>query len=407
MFEEERRFSERRDQFAKQFERLSNEVTEKLDRVTKRLVEIQSLGEEEENMQDVLETAESSYLRAIESLELTLQSEAERSKMLLDQLNEISERYKKLQIDHEEFMRRTEEETEACQRLYAELLKQIEALQIELSQTEEEMKTLSNQFNEKDALFKKFDASITADLKRLEDQYNTKLELLQKREEKLSVSLPVSEKLQMELRETTTTFEGQKDLFTGLKEEELTLAKSTARSVKEVDRLRRLKGYLKGEIHTRRTVAYGQLNTFSESLKFLERDSYEINRKLYIVNAENARFREAIAHLRAEISTLDSEAEAYRSKRQEVQKEVIALHDLFDKRWSEDKQLSQLFLKRERKILKALEEHGERFKNRNALVTYVGSGLQLNYEGLTSLLKRQSSMELKQGSSPTTSSTTT
>ncbi|XP_077180071.1 coiled-coil domain-containing protein 175 [Paroedura picta] len=393
LLEEERDFSSRRNQLAKEFERLSNEVTEKLDRLTKRLVEIQNLEEEHEKMEDMLNTAESSYMREIGSLELTLQREGDRSKLLQDQLDEILEMFKNLQAKHSEFMIRTKEKTENGERTLLNLMKQNDMLKKEMTRSVEYIKILSDKLSKKSAWFKKFDDNITDELKKLEGEYNSKLKLLEEKEKKLSMDLPFSQNLQAKLQETTVAYRDQKEIYTELYEEESTLSKSIDRSLKEIARLKRLKNHLKGEIDTHRKTAMQQLSTFSESVKFLERDNYEFNRKLYILDAENGRFREAIAYLRAEISTLEREEDAYRLKRQQAQEETRAVHNLFDNKWSQDKQLWKVFLMVERKALKALEEQIRWFNERNETVNYVSDGLQLNYEGVASLIERKPSTE--------------
>lgn len=44
-------------------------------------------------------------------------------------------------------------------------------------------------------------------------------------------------------------------------------------------------------MRTKRDATTGQLKNHTETMKLLERDIYEINRKLDIVNAENCKFR--------------------------------------------------------------------------------------------------------------------
>ncbi|XP_060117496.1 paramyosin-like [Heteronotia binoei] len=349
--EEERDYSSRRNQLAKEFERLSNEVTEKLDRLTKRLVEIQNLEEEEEKMRDLLDTAESSYLREISSLELTLQREADRSQLLQDQLEGVLSQYKKVQEAHSDFMLRTKSQTEAGERTLLRTMRQFgprslevrerqnrsptaalifrgqnEALEKERARSEEDIRILTNKLRKRSAWFQKFDEKIAAELQTLEDEYNAKLKLLQEKEQKLDIDLPFSEKLHEKLKEKSVAVEDQKGACTELCEEEITLQKSIEYSLKEILRLRRLKNHFRGEISNLRETVNQQLLTFSESLKFLERDNYEANRKIYILNAENARFREGIAYLRAEISTMESVEEAYRSERRQAQEETRALH---------------------------------------------------------------------------------
>uniref|UniRef100_A0ACB8G7I8 Uncharacterized protein n=1 Tax=Sphaerodactylus townsendi TaxID=933632 RepID=A0ACB8G7I8_9SAUR len=315
--------------------------------------------------------------------------------MLKDQMEDLLAQYKKLQSDHKRFIRRTHEQTETGQRLLVDLVKQNKALEEEMEQTEAYEKILHGKCDEKVALFKQFDASVTDELKKLEDEYNTLLELLQEQEAKVSMELPLSETLQVKFKTENNSYDSQRNLYMELQAEETTLNKSIVRSTKEIARLRRMKVHLRGEINTRREAANQHLKTLSGSLKYLERDIYEVNRKLYSAEAENAQFRRAIAYLRAEISTMETEAETYRSERLEIREEVKALHIVFDRRWSEDKHLLEVYLEKEHKALRALEEHIERVRERNGRVNYVSDELQLNYEGLAFLVKSKPTIQVK------------
>ncbi|XP_048341818.1 kinesin heavy chain-like isoform X3 [Sphaerodactylus townsendi] len=293
---------------------------------------------------DMLSTADDSYQREVVSLEYTLQREADRNKMLKDQMEDLLAQYKKLQSDHKRFIRRTHEQTETGQRLLVDLVKQNKALEEEMEQTEAYEKILHGKCDEKVALFKQFDASVTDELKKLEDEYNTLLELLQEQEAKVSMELPLSETLQVKFKTENNSYDSQRNLYMELQAEETTLNKSIVRSTKEIARLRRMK---------------------------------------------------AIAYLRAEISTMETEAETYRSERLEIREEVKALHIVFDRRWSEDKHLLEVYLEKEHKALRALEEHIERVRERNGRVNYVSDELQLNYEGLAFLVKSKPTIQVK------------
>lgn len=48
---------------------------------------------------------------------------------------------------------------------------------------------------------------------------------------------------------------------------------------------------MRTDIQANRIIAFERLQIFTNSLKHLERDNYEVDRKLYILTAENARLR--------------------------------------------------------------------------------------------------------------------
>ncbi|XP_063150042.1 uncharacterized protein LOC134490726 [Candoia aspera] len=213
---------------------------------------------------------------------------------------------------------------------------------------------------------------------------------MEEMEEKLQENTPLSEELQKELAEIRTNYAKQKKINTELQEEECTLKIGIEHSLREIKNLERQKMSAKTELKKNRDMAFEQLKSFTCSIKFIERDNYEVDRMLFILNAENARLRAGIAYLKEDISTINSEAKLYQSKRQEIQHAKKVLYELFVKKWIEDEYLQKMFFKYQHEILIILEEFVRRNRKRNVKLDYVHEGLQLNYEDMEALLKIQS-----------------
>ncbi|XP_053134091.1 trichohyalin-like isoform X2 [Hemicordylus capensis] len=387
--EEERSLAER-DRLAEEFERLSNLLTEKLDKVAKCLMETRVMEEELQKLQDIFQNTQDSYAREIGSLEVNLRRESERRTELQDQLAEITAEYQKMQADHDEIVNTAKQKLDQGRSQLDDLMKQNEDLKKEIMKSLETIKQLTEKLQRRRAFYKKRNAAMEAEIERLQEEYNTTAKLLQEKEDQLKVKLPLSEELQKESEQANTNYTNQTDLFAELKEEERTLIKSIEKSQKEVNRLRRLKVQVKNDIMASRKVAFEQLQRFTHSVKFLEKDNYEVDRKLYILNAENDRLRAGIAFLKEDIATIDKEADLYQSKRQQTQKDLKTLHDLFIKRWLKDSFLHKRFLNYEQNILGMLTDLLIRNNKRIGTVDSVHTGLQLNCEAMEALLKSKS-----------------
>ncbi|XP_062974570.1 coiled-coil domain-containing protein 175-like [Elgaria multicarinata webbii] len=395
LIDEEERFCAQRDYLAREFEHLSNLLTERLDLVAKHLVETKTIQDEVDRLQEIYDTSENNYARELVSLELSLNKEAGRRSVLQDQLNDISNLSQKMAADHEEFLSISLEKSENGKKLLSMLTNQNEQLKKETIKSEQAVKLLSAKLLKKKAQYNKLNASLEAEIKQLEEEYNAKRTHIGEMEEELKVNLPLLEKMQIELEGKSTGYSDQQDVYLELQEEQRTLSKSIERSLKECDKLKRLKTQAKNEIKKNRDLALTQLKTFTYSLKFIEKDNYETDRQLYILNAENARLRAGIAYLKEDISTMDSEAKVYQSKRQQIQKDRSALYDIFNKEWIKDDLLHKMFLEYQHDILHILEEHIRRNKKKNDKLVYVHDGLQLNYEAMESLLKSKSTEDDK------------
>ncbi|XP_033028596.1 coiled-coil domain-containing protein 175-like [Lacerta agilis] len=372
------------------FEKLSNKLTEKLDFAAKRLVELRDLEEETERLQNIYDSSQTGYSRELGSLEVTLNKEAERRETLQNQLAEITAKYEKVLSDQEELLTTSKEKSDAGKMHLNTLTKQNEELTVELLRTQDLAKQLASKLIKRQAYYKKRDAKVQAEITKLENEYHTVTKLTMEKEEQLKVNIPLSEQLRVELEEVTAEYTIRKELYDELQEEMITLNKCIDKSTKETAKLTRLKSYAKNVIKTNREKALKQLQSFTYSLKHLERDIYEINRRLYILNGENDRLRAGIAFLKEDISEIESEAKLFQSERQETQKATKELHELFVKKWIKDSKLQKFFLRYQKDVMIILDEYIRKNRKRNDKLDYVYDGLQLNYMAMESLLEDKS-----------------
>ncbi|XP_028591443.2 coiled-coil domain-containing protein 175 isoform X1 [Podarcis muralis] len=390
--EEEDQACALRDQLAEEFEKLSNKLTEKLDLVAKRLMELRDLEEETDRLQNLYDSSQTGYSRELGSLEVTLNKEAERRETLQNQLAEITTMYEKVMNDQEELLTTSKEKSDAGKMHLNTLIKQNEELTVELLKTQDLAKQLASKLLKRQGYYKKRDAKVEAEITKLENEYHTVTKLTEEKEEQLKVNIPLSEQLRVELEELNAEYTIRKDLYDELQEEMLTLTKCIDKSTKETAKLTRLKSHAKNVIKTNREKALRQLQSFTHSLKYLERDIYEINRRLYILNGENDRLRAGIAFLKEDISEIESEAKLFRSERQETQKATKELHGLYVKKWIRDTKLQKFFLRYQKDIMIILDEYIRKHRKRNDKLDYVYDGLQLNYMAMESLLESRSDL---------------
>ncbi|KAG8126620.1 hypothetical protein E2320_021703, partial [Naja naja] len=325
---EEEHFRSERDKLAAEFEKLSNWLTEKLDYMAKRVIETKNTQEELDEVQDIYDSTHSNYARELAILEASLKKETQ---------------YQNLLEASEKFLNESKQKLEAMKKSCNKLKK--------------------------------------------EEEYNSKTKCMEEMEEKLQENVPLAEELQKELEEISTNYTKQKEIYNELRDEESALKAGIEQSLREIKRLERQKTIAKTELRRNRDVAFEKLTSSTYSIKFIERDNYEIDRMLFILNGENAR-------LRAEdISTIDEEAKAYQLKRQQIQHCKQVLYELFAEKWTKDGYLQKIFFKYQHELLIILEEYVRRNTKRNVKVDYVHEGLQLNYEEMDSLLRSKSLSE--------------
>ncbi|XP_026526044.1 coiled-coil domain-containing protein 175 [Notechis scutatus] len=434
---EEEHFCSERDKLAAEFEKLSNWLTEKLDYMAKRVIETKNTQEELDEMQDIYDSTHRNYARELAILEATMKKESDKREQLQIELDKITALYQDLLEANEKFLNESKQKLEAMKKSYNKLKKENERLSKEIKKHTEHLKHLTSKLQKKEINYKKQAADLTTEIKKIEEEYNSKTKRMEEMEEKLQENVPLAEELQKELEEISTNYTKQKDLYNELQDEESALKVGIEQSLREIKKLERQKvrrhnicflyyvtfyldmvvqqlkdvGFVswrwsalqqfepkalhgqtiaKAELSRSRDKAFEQLTSSTYSIKFIERDNYEIDRMLFILNGENARLRAGIAYLKEDISTIDEEAKTYQLKRQQIQQCKKVLYELFAEKWTKDEYLQKIFLKYQHELLIILEEYVRRNTKRNVKVDYVHEGLQLNYEEMDSLLRSKS-----------------
>ncbi|XP_042325933.1 coiled-coil domain-containing protein 175-like [Sceloporus undulatus] len=356
-------------------------------------METKNVEEELDRLQDIFDTSQNTYSNEMSVLEVVLNKEAERRATLQNQLNEITAQYEKLTVDHEALMNSSKEKSDAAKKLLNELMAQNKNLNKHIKKDEELINILTAMLRKKQAEYEQHDANLEAENQNLEALYHAKLKRIEEMEEELKVNLPLSEKMAIECAEVNTGYKNQQDLYAELQDEERMLNKSVERSLKEISKLKRQKFQAKNELKKNREIAFHILKQFTYTLKYVERDNYEMDRQLYILDAENARLRAGIAYLKEDISTIDKEIKIYQSERQNIHKDRRHLYHLFIKKWIKDERLHKMFSKYQHDILKILGEYIKINKRRNDKLDYIHGALQLKYDKMESLLESKSNKE--------------
>nr|XP_042701112.1 interaptin isoform X2 [Chrysemys picta bellii]XP_042701113.1 interaptin isoform X2 [Chrysemys picta bellii] len=390
---EEEHLHAKRDEAATDLERLSSWLDERLEVLSKRVVEEQNLEDEVERLEDIFQNAKDAYARELENLEQCLKRESEMRALLQWKQLHLAKKKEALWITEERFMNEMNVRLETGKKRHAELIAENEYFQKEILQAEEQFKHLSDDVNKREAECEKYENSLIEDIQWLEDDVQAKTEDIYQKEQQLILSIPLIEERRKELEEKHEKYEDLKKIVSELKDDETRLTKSIDRSVKMIGKLKKIMAELKNELRIKRDLAFDQLKDHTEVLKLLERDIYEVDRKLDIVKTENCRLKLCTAQMKADILTMSHEAENHKSTTIKILSDLTVLHQLFLKGWSEDSSIQKEFVENEKEILAAIADLVMKLHQRERKIDCINKGLQNNFDGLDSLLESKSSTE--------------
>nr|XP_009669029.1 PREDICTED: coiled-coil domain-containing protein 175 [Struthio camelus australis] len=386
--EEEQHWAVKRDKTVAKLGKLSILLDENLELLANRMMEEKNLEEEIENLEDNLLYMEESYEKELKSLEEDLKSESQMRAMLQWKILHLTKQRHLFLSVEENINKEMNERIEAGKKRRAELLLEIEDLEKELLQSENQVKDLSEEVNKRETDYRNYKEDFTNKIKCLENDFKTATENLHQKEQELNISKLTLEETQRELEEKHTKYEELRKTFLKKKNEEIKARRAIEQSIKTTGKLKEDTLELRNELRIKRDTAFGQLKNHTESMKWLERDIYEINRKLDIVNTENCRLKLCNAQIKEDIFAMNSEAENHKSATTKILNDLAVLHDLLLKGWSEDSSMQKEFLENEREILKAVTALITKIQQREKKIGDINSRLQNKLEGLDSLVEK-------------------
>ncbi|XP_010213346.1 PREDICTED: myosin-6-like [Tinamus guttatus] len=388
--EEQQHWALKRDKTVAKLGKLSALLNENLELLSNRMVEEKSLEEEIENLEDNLLYLRESYEKGLKFLEQDLKSECEMRAMLQWKKLHLTKQKNFFLSREEERKEEVNERIEAGKEQHAKLLLEIEDLEKEVLQSENQVEALNDEINKREADYRIYKEDFTNKIKCLENDFKTVTENLHQKEQELNISKLTLEETQRELKENQAKYEELSKSFLKRKDEEIKARKSIERSIKTTEKLKEGMRELRKKLRIKRGAALDQLKQHTESAKWLERDIYEINRKLDLVHTENCRLKACNAQIKEDIFAINFEAENHKSATAKILNDLAVFHDLLLKGWSEDSSMQEEFLENEREILKAVTALITKIRQREEKLSDINRRLQNKLEGLNSLAEKAS-----------------
>ncbi|XP_015721260.1 coiled-coil domain-containing protein 175-like isoform X1 [Coturnix japonica] len=390
--EEEQYWARKRNEMDTKSWTLSVLLNGKLEFLKNLTMKTNDLEEETESLKDSLLTTKENNAKELASLEQNLEAENKMRVMLQWRLLLYLAMQSKL-LEEENISRKRNERIEAGEKRKAELLKETKELEKEILRSENQIKALTEEARKKKNDYKSYNEDFTNKIKHLEDDIKTASENLLKIEEKLKASMLTLEETQKERDEKHTEYEELRKSFLKKKDEELQIQRAIEKSIKTTGTLKEEILELQKQLQIKRDAAVSQMKHQTESMKLLERDIYEINRKLDIVNIENCRFKSCNAQMKEDILAMNAEAEVHQSTIVKIQNDLAMLRGLLLERWAEDSSIQKEFLENEQEILNALAALVRKIQHREEKIGDINSRVRDSLEGLDALFEKKARMD--------------
>ncbi|XP_064919304.1 CAP-Gly domain-containing linker protein 1 isoform X2 [Columba livia] len=393
LLEEERDWAIERDEVVAKLGELSPSLNGKLQLLEDKKMEEKNLEKKIENLEARLLNMRKTCAEKLASLTEDLKTENKRRITLRWKLLYLAMQRKLFFSEEENINRKINEKTEAVKKRHAELLLEIEDVEKEIFQTETKIKALTEEASKRENYYKNYNEDFANKIKRLENDIRTATENLLKKEQELNTSRLILGEAQREMEQKKAECEELNKSVAEKQNEEVGLKRAIQQSIETTEKLKEDTLELRSKLRMKRDAAIDQLTDHTESMKLLERDIYEINRKTDLVNTENCRLKLRNAQMKEGIFAMNSEAEHHKSATVEILNDLAVLHDLLLKGSLEESFIEKEFLENEQEIQKAVAALTTKFQRREEKIGDINSRLEHKLEGLTSLFDEKSRID--------------
>ncbi|XP_065492418.1 cingulin-like [Caloenas nicobarica] len=393
LLEEERDWAIKKDEVVAKLGELFASLNGKLQLLEDQMMKEKNLEKKIENLEARLLNMRKTCAEKLASLTEDLKTENKMRITLRWKLLYLAVQRKLFFSEEENINRKINERTEAVKKRHAELLLEIEDVEKVIFQTENQIKALTEEASKRENDYRNYNEDFSNKIKCLENDIRTATENLLKKEQELNTSRLSLGEAQRETEQKNTECEELDKSIVEKQDEEAGLKRAIQQSIETTEKLKEDTLELKSKLRVKRDAAIDQLTNHTESMKLLERDIYEINRKLDLVNTENCRFKLRNAQMKEDIFAINSEAEYHKSATVKILNDLAVLHGLLLKGSLEESFIEKEFLENEQEIQKAVAALRTKFQRQEEKIGDINSRLEKKLEGLASLFDEKSRMD--------------
>ncbi|XP_075049600.1 coiled-coil domain-containing protein 175 [Mixophyes fleayi] len=384
--EEDRQYTIKRD-IATQLEKSRAVLDEKQELLGKLKMELKEMKVEAEELVESMRISTEQIASHVEEYRENLTTEAQKRLAIQMQKNELAKETELWKLAEENFMNEQKKRIENGQRKQISLAEKGRHLQGETEKWNREICSINEEQRKASQEYSIQVQSLKEQIKLLEDKVNISTENLKIEQQKLSTTIPIMNEAEDTYNKENLKFEELKMKAAALKRTQKSLEVSINTINKDIEANSVLKETKKASLKALRNSAFVKLQNDLETMKLIDKDIYETNRKLELVIMENCRLKLRNAQYKEDINDTRSEAKKNVSATKHLEGALASRIEHLREGWEEDNVVCSDFSDRDQEILDSIIELLKKINQREEKVGHLSSILQNKFTGLTSLLE--------------------
>ncbi|OCT68510.1 putative leucine-rich repeat-containing protein DDB_G0290503 isoform X2 [Xenopus laevis] len=387
---EDKEFAKKQDS-AKQLEQIRAVLSEKMELYGKLKKEIRIMGLETQRQLENGRIRTEQLAAQVEESKETLTKETQIRKTLQVKREEVSKDLELWKVAEETFINQLRERITNGQKNLAALTEEDSHLLKIIEQWDNQIHTLTEEIVKVKEAYSDMERELTAEIDTLQGKLTVLSGNLEGESEKLASKADLLKEAEEKYSIEQNNYEQLKNEAVELKNQQRSLELSMKRILKDVEMKLELKATKETALKNLRNGLFEELQSNLEKMLLIEKDIYEVNRKLELVTIENCRLKLCCAQLKEDIDKSVMEANAHMSTILQIQGNLAVLIEQLHEGWEKDNYVCKDFSDRDESILDALVQLIKKINCRAEKMDFLKGKLQEKFNGLAALLDSKES----------------
>jgi len=335
--------------------------------------------------------------RQIEEYREQLSKERKERLELQEERDDVQKDIDDFKIQTTKYIHETNRKITEGKEEHDKLTQEGSTLQKTLRDDEDKVQMLKTELGNRQASFQDKKEKKLNDLQKMKDEIVSMEKELREKQEEIVNRKPGFEEFEKHFEEKSAEYDAAKKELVALKNKKLSLDDSVKRSVKELDKMKKPKMQLEGDLKKRRADNLSCLQSTAEGTRAIEREIYAVGCKLRTAIEENDRFNQSNTELQQSINDMEEKRKRADENMVKLNGELQKLKDILSGEWLEDNKLEQTYAERDQELVDELSKLLNKAGRREGVIESITSRLQSELAILSEFLDNVAKRRPKTG----------
>ncbi|XP_066464316.1 coiled-coil domain-containing protein 175 [Eleutherodactylus coqui] len=372
---------------ANQLEKSRSALDEKQELLGKLKMELTEMEQDTERLLESTRISTEQLTAHVEEFKENLASEHQKRMSIQIRKGEVTKETELWQLSEESFMAEMKKRIQNGHNKKAVLTIEGSRLRREIEKWGKEIRSINEEQAQSSKEYSSQVQSLQDQIIILEEKMKKSISGFENQQENLTKNIPIMNAAEDAYNKEHVNYEDLKKKASAMKNKQKSLEGSINTITKDLEVNTKIKDTKKASLKELRKLAFEKLQGSLATLKLIDKEIYETNRRLELVIMENCRLKLQNAQHKESISATISESQEHLSITNQLEKDQASLIEHLHEGWDRDTLVCSDFSERDQEILDSIVELLRKISTRDAKVGHLNDVLHQKYMGLSSLLQ--------------------